>query len=239
MLRTGYAGSIRSTLLLLILIIFSFPLYAQWGNHPYVIRGELYVDLEPIYAGHIDPEYPLDMPTASQRALEELAMLFSAMIYGWSFSYEVGERARQIDEILELEPVGMIQFSDPALRVTDTSIRNMQLRVWADYQLSDAHQRRMQVWRSGTIRNAQAIGYGPSRLEEFPGWLAVKKMALEDSARVALRALLRSSERNRPKEVTGFISLASFPRYFIDAGRWAVSARFRVQIKEIIPFAVY
>jgi hypothetical protein len=67
----------------------------------------------------------------------------------------------------------------------------------------------------------------------------VKKMALEDAARAAIRAMLQGSERNRPKEAHGFISLASFPRYFMDGGRWAVSARFRVQIDEIIPFAVH
>jgi hypothetical protein len=76
-------------------------------------------------------------------------------------------------------------------------------------------------------------------MDEYPGWLAVKKAALDDAARVALRAMLRGSERNRPKEVTGFISLASFPRFFIDAGRVAAAARFRVQIVEIIPFSAY
>ncbi|MCL2806315.1 MAG: hypothetical protein FWD26_10290 [Treponema sp.] len=209
------------------------------GNHQYVIRGEVYVDLEPIYAGHVDSEYPLDISAASRRALEEAAMFFSAMIYGWSFHYDVGERARRIDEILELTPVSRIEFGDPALKVTDTEIRDMRLRVWADYHLNDALQRRMQVWRSGTIRNAQGIGYSPSHVDEYPGWLALKKIALDDAARSALRAMLRGSERNRPKEVTGFISLASFPRYYIESGRWAVSARFRVQIMEIIPFAAY
>jgi len=51
--------------------------------------------------------------------------------------------------------------------------------------------------------------------------------------------MLRGSERKRPKAAAGFISLASFPRFFIDSGQWAVAARFRVQINEIVPFAVY
>jgi hypothetical protein len=209
------------------------------GQHQYVLRGEVYVDFEPIYAGHIDEEYPLDIPSAGRRALEEAAMFYSAMIYGWSFNYEVGERARRIAENFELNPIASIEFGDPALRVTDTEIRDLSLRIWTDYHLNDSQQRRVQVWRTGSIRNAQAIGYGPSSLDENPGWLAVKKMALEDSARAALRAMLQGSERNRPKGVSGFISLASFPRFFVDGGRWAVSARFRVQIVEIIPFSVY
>ena len=216
-----------------------FPQGHEKGNHPHVIRGEVYVDFEPIYAGHVDEEYPLDVTQASRRALEESAMFFSAMIFGWSFNYEVGERARRINEKMELESLGTIQAGDSALKVTDTEIRDMRLRVWADYHLNDSHRRRMEIWRSGMIRNAQATGFGPSHLDEYPGWIEVKKMALEDAARAALRAALRGSERNRPKEVKGFISLASFPRYYIDAGRWAASARFRVQITEIIPFAAY
>jgi hypothetical protein len=231
----------RSFFLSLFLFSFAFYLFPQQdqGNHSYVIRGEIFVDMEPIYAGHVDDEYPLDIPAASRRALEEAAMVFSAMIYGWSFNYEIGERARQIDEILELEPVAVIQFGDPALRVTDTEIRDMRLRVWTDYHLSPSQQRRMQAWRTGTIRNAQGLGFGPSSVEIYPGWFVLKKIALEDAARAALRTALRGSERNRPKEAHGFISLASFPRFYIDSGRWAVSARFRLQIIEIIPFSVH
>ncbi|MDR0321822.1 MAG: hypothetical protein LBI28_09985 [Treponema sp.] len=232
------------TLFLSIFMLFAVfaSLFAQGGvleNQTYVIRGEVYVDLEPMYAGHVDTEYPLDVPMAGRRALEELSMFFSAMIYGWSFNYEVGERARRIEENLVLEPIATIRYGDPALRVTDTEVIDNRLRVWADYHLNDTAQRRIHVWRTGMIRNAQATGYGPSYVEEYPGWIALKRIALEDAAREALRAMLRGSERNRPKEVTGFISLAEFPRYYISSGRWAAFARFRVQITEIIPYSVY
>ena len=233
-----YKKAIVSIIFMLLLT----PLPAQIiesTNHQYVIRGEVYVDLEPIYIGYIDEEYPLDAAAAGRRALDELSLFFSAMIYGWSFDYEIGERARGISETFKLEQLGTIQYSDPAMKVTDTLLTNMQLRVWADYHLDDLLQRRMNVWRTGTIRNAQATGYGPSSLNEYPGWLALKKTALEDAAKSAIRAMLQGSERNRPKEANGFICLASFPRYYIDSGRWVVSARFRVQVMEIIPFAAY
>ena len=215
-----------------------FALFAQSGDGYYVLRGEVFVDFEPIYAGHIDPEYPLDITTAGRRALEEAAMLYSAMIYGWSFHYDIGERARGIEEKLELTPIEEIRFGDPFLRVTDTEIKDMRLWVWTDYHLDPARQRRILTWKSGTTRTAQAAGYSPSFIEEYD-YLTVKKMSLEDAARSALRTILRSSERNRPKEAAGFISLSSFPRFFIDSGRWACSARFNIQITEIIPFAAY
>ena len=207
------------------------------GNYSDTLRGEVWIEFEPIYGGFIDEKYPLDMRTAALRALEESAMFFSAMIYGWSFYYDIGERARGIEENFELTPVAMIPFGDPGLRVTEVEVKNMAIRMWADYHLTEAQQRRLAVWRTGNIRNAQAVGYW------LPGqpstWLEVKKTAMEDAARAAVRAMLQGSERNRPKEARGFISLASFPNYYVDAGRWAASARFRVEITEIIPFAVY
>jgi hypothetical protein len=219
-----------------------FCLFSQGrdtGTHEYVLRGEVIVEFEPIFAGHVDDEYPLDVQTAGRRALQEAAVLYSAMVYGWSFNYEVGEKARRIEEKLDMDPVATIRFGDPGLRVTNTEIRDANFLVWTDYNLSDAQQSRVQVWRTGMIRNAQAVGYGPSVMDEYPGWLAVKKAALDDAARTALRSMLRGSERNRPKEVNGFISLASFPRFFVESGRVAAAARFRVQIVEIIPFSAY
>jgi hypothetical protein len=162
------------------------------------------------------------------------------MIYGWSFHYDVGEKARGINEEFELAPLGTIPWGDPGLRVTDAKISDKIFRLWTDYRLTEPQIRRMIIWQTGTLRNAQAIGHGPLG---NPGngseWLEVKKKILEDAARAAVRAMLRGSERNRPKEVTGFISLSAFPYYFMDEGRWAASARFRVEVSEILPFAAY
>ena len=210
------------------------------GWHPQVIRGEVWVELEPIYGGFVDEKYPLDLPTAGRRALEEAALFFSAMIYGWSFQYDIGERARQIEENFELTEVASIPFGDPGLEVTDVEVRGLRVRMWTDYHLDESQQRRLSNWRTGTIRNAQGIGYcymgGP---EARAGWLAVRKTALEDAARAAVRGMLQGSERNRPKEAHGFISLATFPSFYIDSGRWAAAARFRVEITEIVPFNAY
>jgi len=178
-------------------------------------------------------------------------LFFSAQIYGWSFHYDVGERARGIKEEFELNPLGEIRWGDPRLYVTHANFENRELQptihrlaaflsAWMDYRLTDAQRRRLEMWQKGNIRPAQAVGYsyiGGST--EGQTWLAVKKNALEDSARAAVRAMLQGSERNRPKEVTGFISLESFPLFYMDSGRQAVHARFRVEITEIIPFAAY
>jgi hypothetical protein len=173
-------------------------------------------------------------------ALKEAAMFFSAMIYGWSFDYDIGERSRGIAEIFELSPLGTIPFGDPGLFATDAQVRDMRLYLWTDYHLNAEQKRRMGMWKSGTVRTAQAIGHGSlGGPVEATGWITIKKAALEDAARTAVRAMLRGSERNRPKEARGYISLAAFPNYWVEAGQWATSARFRVEMTEIVPFAAY
>jgi hypothetical protein len=205
-----------------------------------VLRGEIQVDLEPVYAPYVDVPYPPDTQTLRRRALDEGSMFFSAMIYGWSFHYDIGEKARGIGEELELSPLGTIPFGDPGLFATDAEVRDMRLYLWLDYRPTESQKRRLLMWKSGAGRSAQAIGHGPlGGPVEGSDWIAIKKTALEDAARAAIRAMLRGSERNRPKEARGFISLSAFPNYWIDGGQWAVSARFMVDIAEIIPFAAY
>jgi hypothetical protein len=207
-----------------------------------VLRGQVFVDREPVYALAPDVPYPLDAETVRRRALEEAALFFSAMIYGWEFSYEVGERARGAVEDLDLESRGEIGFGDSRLRVTDARIDGPRFSLWADYRLSDAQKRRVGQWRAGQTRNLQGLGHAP--LNE-PGtgtadtWILEKKAALEDAARAGLRELLRGQERNRPQRAAGRIALAEFPRFYFDRGQWAVAARFRVEVTEIEGFPAY
>jgi hypothetical protein len=239
------------------LILFSFLFLPFLLPAQEVLRGEVRVEIEPIFGAYVDEEYPLDTEAAYRRALQEAAMFFSAQIYGWSFHYDIGERARNIEEKLELTPLGEIRWGDPGLYITHANFQNRDfetttlrlaafLSAWMDYRPTDAQRRRLEMWQKGNIRPAQAIGYssigaiGAIRdSAEDPYWLAIKKNALEDSARAAVRAMLQGSERNRPKEATGFICLESFPFFYIDSGRQAARARFRVEITEIIPFAAY
>jgi hypothetical protein len=235
-----------------------------------VLRGEVRLDLEPVYGFFIDEvpegmirsgamEAPLDYNEAKRRAAREAAVFFSGMIYGWSFHYDIGERARGIEEKLELSPLGSVDAGDPRFEITDTRIKEMRLYLWADYRPGEEQKRRLAMWKTGLVRSAQGLGHGPlgyapkprsdgsSETGEpsdpanpaDPAWLAVKKAALEDAARAAIRTMLRANERNRPKEASGFISLAAFPRFWLDKGQWAVSGRFLVNITEITPFAAY
>ena len=213
-----------------------------------VLRGEVRIELEPVYGGYVEDTYPLETGEVYRRALEAASLFFSAQIYGWSFYYHIGERARGIAEEFTLTPLGQIHWGDPGLRVTHANIHNNIFSAWMDYRPNDSQRRRLEMWRMGNVRTAQAHGFGPLGVIAFflpdlygdnANWLSARMEALEDSARAAIRAMLQGDERNRPKEASGFISLQNFPAFWMDSGRMVASARFRVEIREIIPFAVH
>ena len=206
-------------------LLITLPLYAQE-----ILRGEVKIELEQIRGFSVVESPPLNLAEAKQTGLEEAARYFGAMIYGWSFHYDVGERARNIEEKLELTPLGVISAGDPRIILTDIQMNGPNMHLWLDYHPEETQIYRINKWKAGSTRTAQ--GYGESPLEDKHG-------ALEDAARAAIRAILRGNERNRPKETTGFISLAAFPRYWMDKGRWAAYGRFHVNIQEIKPFAAY
>jgi len=215
----------RITLCLMCLVL---PLSAQE-----VLRGEVRIEMEQVRGFSIEEAGKsrlLTIEEAKAEAREEAAHYFGAMIYGWSFHYDVGERARNIEEKLELTPLGLVDAGDSRLETTDIQIKDQNLYLWSDYRTADIQRSRLAKWKAGTIRTAQGYGQGP--LEE-------KYAALEDAARAAIRGMLQGSERNRPKEATGYISLAVFPRYWLGHGQWTALGRFRVEITEIIPFAAH
>jgi hypothetical protein len=240
-----------------LVLLAALPLCAQDA-----LRGEVRLDLEPVYGFFTDEvpagmirlegaQPPLAFDEAKSRAAREAVMLYGAMIYGWSFHYDIGEKARGVSEELRLEPLGTVQSDDPRFEITDVHIRDMRLYLWSDYRPGEAQKKRLSMWKAGTTRSAQAAGSGPlgdtarprsdgaDENGENPAWLAVKRAALEDAARAAIRAMLRGSERNRPKEADGYISLAAFPRFFLDKGRWTATARFYVNVTGITPFAAH
>jgi hypothetical protein len=117
------------------------------------------------------------------------------MIYGWDFFYEIGEKARDLEEQLSLTERGRVAFADPRLSVTDAAADPHRLTIWIDYAPDEAQERRLAAWKAGDFKPVKGLGTAP-----FSAPLEGKRAALEDAARAALRAYLRGTERNRPRK---------------------------------------
>lgn len=199
-----------------------------------VLRIRVSSDLEAVPARYLEEPVAPDREAAQRAALEEGTLVLGGMIYGWKFEYEVGERARSIDENFTLTEQGRVTFGDPRLSVTDAQADSHKLTVWMEYVPDESQARRLASWKSSDFKPARGLGSAP-----LIAPLEGKRAALEDAARAALRAYLRGTERNRPKEARGAIVLVAEPRYWVESGRWTASARFRLVVDELVPFAVY
>ncbi|MDR2864082.1 MAG: hypothetical protein LBV68_00545 [Spirochaetaceae bacterium] len=216
-------------------LIFSIPLSAQ-----NVLRGEISEELEPVYAVFLGIPSPIDNKTAILWALEDSAAAFAGMIYGWNFEYEPGERSRNIPETLDLNSLGAIQFGDRRMSISDTRVENDMFYLSSDYTLSPEQEYRIKAWNASTTVGINTIGY--ASLQGNPGITdrrMIKFSALEDAVKKAIRSYFRSIVKNRPRAIKGYIALSQFPSFRIAHGQWAATARFRLQMSEIVPFSVY
>ena len=68
-----------------------------------------WIELEPLVRIGPGP-YPIPVETAEKSLLEIGRVLLSAMVYGWSFSYEPGDRARGVTERFVLAPIAQVAW---------------------------------------------------------------------------------------------------------------------------------
>ncbi|MDR2509988.1 MAG: hypothetical protein LBC77_05015 [Spirochaetaceae bacterium] len=229
----------RRVILSLILLCLQAAICGQSVPREF-LRGEVSVELEPVFLLNMGISSPIDVALAARWALEDSAAAFSAMIFGWEFEYEPGERARELRENLSLTPLGAIRTDDASLRVTEAAVRENVYYLWCDYELSASQKRRITAWNASDTKGVQATGYAPLMgADGAESREALKRGALEDAMKKAARAALKLTERNRPRIVKGVIALEAFPVYRIFQGNWAALAKFRLKITEITPFPVY
>lgn len=199
-----------------------------------VLRGRFRVELEPVAAYKAGDPYPVPDDTARVYALEEAARVFSGMIYGWSFDYEIGDRARGVAEAFSLSPLGSIPYGDPRLSPTEVELEGSLFFLWAEYRMGELQIRSYAVLREGEAKGAQGTGSAPISAGK-DGHAA----ALDDAARLAVRSLLVFSERSKPKEARGTVVLTEVPRIWVEQGRFQCAARFRVVVKEVVPYRYF
>ncbi|MDR0550449.1 MAG: hypothetical protein LBG72_00350 [Spirochaetaceae bacterium] len=223
-----------------VFFVLSFFTALCYASAQGILRGEVRIDIEPVYALGIGQTSPLTEREMEAWALEETALCYAGMIYGWEFVYEPGETARNISENISLTPLGKIQFGDTRLKVDAAKKIDGYFSLWTDYRLNESQNLRVSNWNRASSGEMQSSGFGA--LTGKTGEMErghLKDGALEDAARKAVRARLRGIIPNRPRRVRGRIALAAFPIYGINAGLRTVNARFRFTTEEIEPYMAW
>lgn len=192
-----------------------------------------WVEREPLVRIGPGP-YPIPLADAEKSLLELGRILISGMVYGWTFVYEPGDRARRVQERFDLTPLAQVPWGSARLRVLETEEKDTRLWARISYELSDEESRRRQAWDSNTADLSS--GQGTAAIQEGdPG----RTKSLESAIRDAIRRSLDSRYVNKPREVTGEVVLWTDPEVRTSTGTWITSVTVKMQVRDLVPYRIF
>ena len=223
----------RGMLISLIFAVTASGLFAysdsEWD--PVILSGRFFVQLEP--AGPFEPEV-FDEELAINRLLDEASFVFSAMIYGFDFTYTPLDTARSVAEEFEISPVHSIAAGDPALEVKAGRFSDGIYYADISYRLSDSQIPWYDSWESGASIDVISRGEG-----SLTGGLEGKLDSLRDAVKQALRDHLRPRLYNKPRRVDGRARLNTVPDITMASGRFRSRAGVTLEIDEILEYEIF
>jgi len=192
-----------------------------------------WTELEPLVRIGPGP-YPIPIETAQKTLLETGRVLISAMIYGWDFSYEPGDRSRGITERFELTPLAQVPWGSPRLKVLDTEVSDARLWARISYSLDEQESQRRTAWDSGTADLSSGSGTAALQLGA-----AGRQASLESAVRDAIRRSLDVRYPNKPRQVTGSVVLWTDPTVLIRSGTYLTMVTVKLTVRELIPYRIF
>lgn len=220
---------IKRILIVIILLSFILPLFTDTEKLVITLWGEL----EPLISFEGD-EFPLSEDEAIRRILEQARVIFSAMIYGYRFTYTPYDKQRGVSEYFHLESLSEIKWGDPHLKVLVSEVIEKRLYITVHYRCMEFQTSRIEAWKSLAVPAASGRGTG----DYFKGYTEMKT-SLENAIKEAIRNYMRKRTFNKPKEIKGEVLLLEMPDTIILAGEYITTAKIKLNIKEVIPYKVF
>jgi hypothetical protein len=213
-------------------IVIALCVGLQTPVHAERLTLSVWCELEPMV--YQEDEHPVSADTAAKRILEDARVFFSAMIYGYKFSYTPYDRGRGVADSFELTPLAEIRWGDPKLRILEIEKRGNKMYGRVSYHMADYQLARRTSWGSNTIPFASGRGE-----EILLKGIEAKLLSFKESVKQAVREYARKRVFNKPKEIRGEVLLWAEPKVLIDSGAYSTSVRIKLFIKELIPYSIY
>ena len=210
----------------LLFSIFSLPAFGQT-----ILNEEFWAELEPLV---VRGERTVSVETAVNRVLQEGRFVFSGMVFGFSFSYTPSDRGRNVDEEFDLKPSHEIPFGDPNLFVHQTRREGSRIFVRLRYALRDFQE----DWYRGMRSNIHSSAAGAGEASYYDGH-EEKITAVKNAVKNAVREHARTRVDNKPKKITGTLTLDAAPRIMIHSGMYQAVCTVKLKIDEIIPYRAF
>lgn len=173
-----------------------------------------------------------DFPVSQMRRIAPF--IISGMVYGWNFVYVPYDKARGVEEYLEVTEIVSSDVIKSGIKYTSPWISDNNLNCWVEYVRTDSQVQTYNLWKS--IQNPVIGGIGYASVEKgFEGIEEAAREALKD----AIRNYYRKVIKNKPKEINGSVLIRDFPTLGITSGRYVINLDFFLECGRIVEYSVY
>ncbi len=208
------------------------PLWAELDAYPGLFPVNDETDGQSENQNEVRNEGQYDFPVKQIRKIAPF--IISGMVYGWNFVYVPYDKARGVEEYLEVTEVVSSEVIKGGITYVSPWISNNNLNCWVEYSRTDSQVQNYQLWSS--IQNPVIGGIGYASVEKgFEGIEEAAREALKD----AIRNYYRKTIKNKPKEINGAVLVRDFPTLGISSGRYVINLDFFLECGKIIEYSVY
>ena len=220
---------------LIILFFFCGTLFAQTPSVVRNIRLPLWAELDAypgleLSGGEDESQYAFPVSQMQKIA----PFIINGMVYGWNFVYVPSDKARGVEEYLEVTEIVASDVIKGGITYSSPWLENNNLNCWVEYTRTDSQVQSYNLWAS--IKNPVIGGIGYGSIEK--GFEGIEEAARE-SLKAAIRNYYRQVIKNKPKEITGSVLIRKFPTLGIDSGRYVINLDFFLECGKIIEYSVY
>lgn len=225
----------KALFMLIFLIGMISPLFSQTPSVIRNIRLPLWAELDAYPGLELsggEDEGQFDFPVSQMHKIAPL--IINGMVYGWNFVYVPYDKARGVEEYLEITEVVPAEVIRGGIKYSSPWIENNNLNAWVEYTRTDSQVQSYNLWAS--IQNPVIAGIGYGSVEK--GFEGIEEAARE-SLKAAIRNHYRKTIKNKPKEITGSVLIRKFPTLGIDSGRYVINLDFFLECGRIVEYSVY
>ena len=228
-------ASSKISFFLIILFFFCGTLFAQTPSVVRNIRLPLWAELDAypgleLSGGEDESQYAFPVSQMQKIA----PFIINGMVYGWNFVYVPSDKARGVEEYLEVTEIVASDVIKGGITYSSPWLENNNLNCWVEYTRTDSQVQSYNLWAS--IKNPVIGGIGYGSIEK--GFEGIEEAARE-SLKAAIRNYYRQVIKNKPKEITGSVLIRKFPTLGIDSGRYVINLDFFLECGKIIEYSVY
>ena len=216
-------------------LFFVLRLFAQTPSVVRNIRLPLWAELDAYPGLELsggEDEGQFDFPISQMHKIAPL--IINGMVYGWNFVYVPYDKARGVEEYLEITEIVPSDVIRGGIKYTSPWISDNNLNCWVEYTRTDSQVQSYNLWAS--IQNPVIAGIGYGSVEK--GFEGIEEAARE-SLKAAIRNHYRKTIKNKPKEITGSVLIRKFPTLGIDSGRYVINLDFFLECGRIVEYSVY